>query len=701
VNEELERLQLAELLVVESQQAQLSASAHITPYREWHFDLENARRALQEQFSVASLDGFGCQGKPLAIRAAGAIVAYLSETQKAALEQLAALTTYSSAEYMTLDPATRRNLELTQTIRDGKTHGSLLGVLDSTATAMGGRLLRRWLSQPLLDLDRLNARLDCVQTFADSTSLRTKVRDRLKGLSDLERLIGRVIQRIAVPRDLVGIRRALESIPDLLDMLNADQTADSPLQALIEILDPCAETTQLIADAIVDDAPATLASGDTIRPGFSAEMDALLVAVSDAKEWIANLEKQARQETGIKNLKVGYNKVFGYYIEVTRANLDAVPETYVRKQTLVNAERYITPELKEYEALILNAEERKQEIETRLFHQVCQRVVATAEKVLSTAQALAQLDVVTALAQVAVNHRYVRPTLTDSGELCIVGGRHPVVELTMRDEPFVPNDVQLSDDEQLLIITGPNMSGKSTFIRQVALLVLMAQIGSFVPADEATVGLVDRIFTRIGAQDEISAGQSTFMVEMVEAAYILNHATGRSLIVLDEIGRGTSTYDGISIAWAIVEYIHNHPRLGAKTLFATHYHELTDLERILPHVSNYNVSVAEDGDKVVFLHHIVPGKADKSYGIHVAQLAGMPKPVVHRAEEILSQLERDAARSPGKPQGQTEILQLPLFGTTNPAVDALKSLDVNALTPIEALTRLYELQQMALENEES
>jgi DNA mismatch repair protein MutS len=678
VHEELERLQLAELLTTEAQQDQIAADTHITTFEEWHFDLENTRNALHEQFSVASLSGFGCQGKPLAIRAAGAIVYYLRETQKTALDQVGNLTTYSSADFMTLDPATRRNLELTQTIREGRTFGSLLGVLDEAATAMGGRLLRQWINQPLLDLDRLNARLDAVEAFFGNTMLRVRTRDSLKGLPDLERLVGRVVQRIAGPRDLIGIRSCLEAVPGLRTALEGQGSAPLALQGLIAALDPCAETAQLIAEAIVDDAPATIASGDAIRPGYSAEMDDLFAAVRQAKEWIANLEKQARQSTGIRNLKVGFNKVFGY-------------------QTLVNAERFITPELKEYEALILNAEERKQEIETRLFREVCQRVAAASEQVLDTARALARLDVVSALAEVAVNCRYVRPTLNDNGDLHIIAGRHPVVELTMREEPFVPNAVHLSDDERLLIITGPNMSGKSTFIRQVALLVLMAQIGSFVPADEATIGLVDRIFTRIGAQDEISAGQSTFMVEMVEAAYILNHATNRSLIILDEIGRGTSTYDGISIAWAMVEYIHNHPRLGAKTLFATHYHELTDLERILPHVRNYNVAVAEEGDTVVFLHHIVPGGADKSYGIHVAQLAGMPRPVVHRAEEILEQLERDAARSPGTPQRKFEVLQLPLFNTTNPIAEALKSLDVNALSPIEALTRLYELQRMAQE----
>jgi len=695
VHEELERLQLAELLVPEAQQEYLDVQIQVTPYEAWHFDVENARRVLHEQFGVASLEGFGCEGKPLAVGAAGALIYYLQETQRAALNQLDALATYSTSEYMTLDPATRRNLELTQTIREGKSRGSLLGILDATATAMGGRTLRQWINQPLLDLDRLNGRLDVVETFQQATALRTQVRDLLKGLADLERLVGRVVQRIAGPRDLVGIRNTLEAVPALRLALVPQGAPLPPLGDLMTELAPCSETAELIADAIVDDAPGTIASGGAIRAGFSEEMDELIRSVTKAKAWIANLEREARRETGIKSLKVGFNKVFGYYIEVTKANLNAVPESYIRKQTLVNSERYITPELKEYEALILNAEERMQEIETRLFREVCDRVAAAAPALLRTARALARLDVVCALAEVAVHGRYVRPRLTDDGDLDIVAGRHPVVERTMRQEPFAPNDTHFSEDERLLIITGPNMSGKSTYIRQVALITLMAQIGSFVPADEASIGLVDRIFTRIGAQDEISAGQSTFMVEMVEAAYILNHATSKSLIVLDEIGRGTSTYDGISIAWAMVEYIHNHPRLGSKTLFATHYHELTDLSEVLPHVHNYNVAVAEEGDRVVFLHHIVPGGADKSYGIHVAQLAGMPRPVIHRAEQILEQLERDAARSPSQAPPRAEMLQLSLFGAANPALEALRSLDVNSLTPIEALTRLYELQRIA------
>jgi DNA mismatch repair protein MutS len=699
VREELERLQPAEVLVPAAdkewlrEERQPAAAFHVTPYEDWRFELGNARRSLLDHFGVASLAGFGCEGLPLAVRAAGAIIQYLQETQRAGLGQLDSLHTYSTSEFMTLDAATRRNLELTETIRERTSKGSLLGVLDATVTAMGGRVLRQWINQPLLNLTRLNERLDAVQALYDDTPARSKLIALLKGLPDLERLTNRVVQRIAGPRDLLGIRRALEAVPRLKEVL----AATTPLDSLVKELDPCTEVASLIGQAIADDPPATLTSVGVIRPGFSAELDGVIMASRDAKEWVANLERSERQRTGIKSLKVGYNKVFGYYIEVTKANLDAVPAEYIRKQTLVNAERFITPELKEYESLILNAEERILDIESRLFREVCDQVAVAAPRMLRTARVLAQLDVYAALAEVALRNRYTRPLLTEQDVLEIKAGRHPVVELFQRDEPFVPNDVRLNSGERILVITGPNMSGKSTFLRQVALIVLMAQIGSFVPADAATIGLVDRIFTRVGAQDELAAGRSTFMVEMVETANILHHATARSLIILDEIGRGTSTYDGISIAWAVVEYIHNHPRLQAKTLFATHYHELTDLANILPLVRNYNVAVAEEGDRVVFLRKVVPGGADKSYGIHVAQLAGLPRSVIHRAEEILSLLEREASRSPGKARHPVEVLQLPLFTTEHPVLDELKTLDVTQMTPLEAITKLYELQKRVKE----
>lgn len=659
-------------------------------------DLDSARQTLLDHFRVASLDGFGLAGMPLATRAAGVIIQYLQDNQKAALAQLTTLKTYSTQSFMTLDPATRRNLELVQTIRGGTVKGSLLGVLDETRTAMGGRLLREWLLQPLLDLDALNARLDYVEAFHRNTAQRESLRDLLKKVSDLERLTNRVVQGIATPRDVVAIRAALEVVPKIQTLLDEGRkTKDENTLVLrpssFVALDPCPDLVNLIARAIVPEPPGNLNNGGVIAPGFSAELDGIVNASRNAKDWVANLERTERERTGIKSLKVGYNKVFGYYIEVTTPNLPQVPAEYIRKQTLANAERFITPELKEYESLILNAEERIVELETMLFKEVCAQIAGAAPRLLATARALAELDVYSALAEVAMRYRYVRPQLNQENTIHIVAGRHPVVELTLRDEPFVPNDVTLSDEELIHIITGPNMSGKSTFLRQVALIVLMAQIGSFVPAESATIGLVDRIFTRIGAQDEIAAGQSTFMVEMVETANILAHATRQSLIILDEIGRGTSTYDGIAIARAIVEHIHNHPQLQSKTLFATHYHELIELEEVLPRVRNYNVAVLEQGGRVVFLHKIVRGGADKSYGIHVAQLAGIPKAVVHRAEQVLKDLE-DQHQVFVKTISGT---QLPLFAQEDELRKELKDLDVLSLSPLEALNKLFELVKKA------
>jgi len=663
----------------------------VTPYERWAFELEAARQALMDHLEVRSLDGFGLSGMPMATRAAGGLIQYLAETQRAHLAQLSALFTYSTDQFMTLDASTRRNLELTETLRRGGVEGSLLGVLDRTVTSMGGRLLRRWIHQPLLDLAQLRGRQDRVALLVGDTPVRTRLRAMLKEVSDLERLANRAVQGRAQPRELLGIRRSLQALPRIRELL---ELAGPDAFGALASFDLCADVADLIDQAIDPDPPATLGAGGAIRAGFSAELDNVAVASRDAREWVANLEQQERARTGIRNLKVGYNKVFGYYLEVTAANAGRVPAEYIRKQTLVNAERYITPELKEYESLILNAQEHIQEIERRIYEQVLQQVAAASGRILAAAASLAELDATAALAEVALMHRYVRPELSPGGEIRIAAGRHPVVEMTQHEEPFVPNDVLLSEDECILVVTGPNMSGKSTFLRQVALIVLMAQIGSFVPADSAHVGLVDRIFTRIGAQDEISAGQSTFMVEMVETANLLNHATPRSLLVLDEVGRGTSTYDGISIAWAVVEHIHNHPRLRCKTLFATHYHELIQLAGLLPHVRNYNVAVAEERGKVVFLRRIVPGGADRSYGIHVAQLAGLPRAVIHRAEEILQGLEAEA-RAPGVRPVVSEGRQLPLFVIGDPFRDELRRLDVSSMTPLEAISKLYDLQKRA------
>lgn len=675
-------------------------------YDGWRFEMDTAQQTLLRHFEVATLDGFGLAGKPLAVQAAGAVIQYVSDTQKQALAHINRLDIYSTDSFMTLDAATRRNLELIETIRTGSSQGSLLGVLDETVTPMGGRLVRTWLLQPLLDAAGLEARLDAVEYFTSQTLARGDIRAHLKETADLERLTNRVCQAIAQPRDLLAIRRSLEAVPAIQAVLEqASRAGNSRPPALAELnLDACRDIAELIAQAIVDEPPAIIAKGGFIRPGFSAELDGIIAGCRDARVWVANLEPVERERTGIKTLKVGFNKVFGYYIEVTHAHKNQVPADYIRKQTLVNAERYITPELKEYESLILNAEERQLEVETRVFKEINARIAARADRLLATSRALAYLDVVSTLAEVALRRHYVRPALSDDDTLEIVNGRHPVVEtMPLVDTDglataFVPNDVSMSGEELIHIITGPNMSGKSTFLRQVALIVLMAQIGSFVPADKARIGLVDRIFTRIGAHDEIHAGQSTFMVEMVETAAILAQSSPRSLLILDEIGRGTSTFDGLAIARAVVEYIHNNPKIRAKTLFATHYHELTELARYLPHVRNYNVAVAEEAGQVVFLHKIVPGGADRSYGIHVAQIAGIPKAVIDRANEVLEELEGSADFQEWQARTRQVFsgVQLSFLGPeTHPLAEAIKELDVDSLSPLEALNKLYELKQMA------
>jgi DNA mismatch repair protein MutS len=689
---ELIRLRPAEILHPEGLALSNNLPGHLTPWPDWRFELARCENSLMDQFKVAALDGFGVRGMPLAVRAAGAVVQYLDETQPAALKLLAGLSTYSISEFMTLDAATRRNLELTETIRHGRVDGSLLGVLDYSITPMGKRLMRQWVGKPLLDVDLIRERQDGLQFFFQDGLLRVELRNAFKPLGDLERLTNRILGGTAQPRDLVAARSILRLLPGLKGLIPSDA---QPLAKILGAFHLCGEQLNLLEAALQDDPPQTLGNIGIIRAGYSAELDGVLEASRHAREWIANLESVERKHTGIKSLKVGYNKVFGYYIEVTKSNTDMVPETYIRKQTLVNAERYITPEMKEYESLVLNAEERIREIERRLFHEICARLSGAASRLLESARALAQLDVLAALAEAAALNGYIRPEVLAEDLLDIQGGRHPVVEHTLTGgRRYVPNDTAFQDGERVRIITGPNMSGKSTFLRQAALIVLMAQMGSYVPAESARIGLVDRIFTRIGAQDEIHAGQSTFMVEMVETANILHHATPRSLLILDEIGRGTSTYDGVSIAWAMVEYLHNHPGLRSKTLFATHYHELTQLADLLPGVTNYNVAVSEADAEVVFLHKIVPGGADRSYGIHVAQLAGLPHPVIQRAGEILQQLEVSSGKAVKIEQHIPQ--QLNLFPETNPLLDELEALDINTLSPIEAINRLYEWQKRFL-----
>lgn len=705
VLEELARLNPREVLIPETwaKRATLPEGNHLTARQDWQYDYSTAHEQLIAHFRVRSLDGFGLRDMPYAVSAAGAILSYLRETQKNNLTQLTSIRAYSTQQFMVLDQFTRRNLELTETLRGRKVQGSLLGVLDRTITAMGARLLYSWVNEPLLDLRRLNMRLDAVEALMNDEMLRQELTICLKQVSDIERLTNRLLIGRANPRDLLGLKKSLDAVPKMRDLL-ADVKV---FKALSEHLDPCDDVRDHIARALVDEPPATLNTIGIIRRGYSNELEELLEKSAHARDWIAQLEPHERRRTGIPTLKVGFNQVFGYYIEVTHAHIDKIPSDYIRKQTLVNAERYITPELKEYETLVLNAEEQIGNLERRLFESLCQHLATFADRLIETGKMIARLDALLSLAQVAVREGYCRPILTDDDTLIIRSGRHPVVERMLdKGMRYVPNDTHFDSDSRIHIITGPNMSGKSTYIRQVALITLMAQIGSFVPADEAVIGLVDRIFARIGAQDEIHAGQSTFMVEMVETARILSGSTRRSLLILDEVGRGTSTYDGLAIARAVIEYIHNNPRLDCRTLFATHYHELTALPNILPRTRNYNVAVSEKGEEIVFLHKVVQGGADKSYGVHVAQIAGMPRPVVERAKQLLEHLEKvggdfelpatsksssKSGKSVNKPQQQS------LFGSTTESViiSKIRSLKIDEMSPIEALTVLYELKRLA------
>jgi DNA mismatch repair protein MutS len=726
---ELQRLNPSEVIASEDASLEsLGFTGNVTRLDSYLFGLETAQRTLLEHFGVASLEGYGCAHLPLAVRAAGAVVHYIRTTQKAVGAQLTHLSTYTTDDFMALDAQTQRNLEIFQGARSGAVEGSLLGVIDLTKTPMGGRLLKRWLGQPLLDAAALKLRQDAVGWFAEASLARNKIIAILGQMADLERLINRVKGEIAGPRELIALRRSLEMVPKLKEVLAADSANlnchpersegsvlptnitdssvvllpqnDSQINGLKEGLKPCTEVVDLIAKALVDEPSSALGEGGVIRKGFSDELDTLRQTSGNARQYLAGLELKERERTGIKSLKIGFNNIFGYYIEVSNSNLKQVPQEYIRKQTLTNGERFFTPELKEYESLILNARDRIAEMESKLFRQVCKQIAAGSERVLALAGVVAQLDVFAALADAAVRFNYARPALDDGKIIDIKQGRHPVVERNITDGSFVPNDIYLSnDDAQLIVLTGPNMSGKSTYLRQVALIVLLAQVGSFVPAASARIGIVDRIFTRIGARDDLAAGQSTFMVEMVETANILNNATPRSLLILDEIGRGTSTYDGLSIARAVAEYIHNHQGLGARTVFATHYHEMVALAGYLPRVKNFNVAVIEEAGKVIFLHKIVPGGVDKSYGIHVAQLAGLPHPVLNRAREVLDELESAngrGAKPEAKKTSKEPSPQMPLFNVKSEVEAELEKLDLNGLTPLEALNKLYELKRRAL-----
>ena len=660
---------------------------------------EDACDTIYEHFGVTSLEPFGCHEEPLAARAAGALLAYLLGTQFNNLRQITTLVTYSTSGFMSLDAQTRRNLELVESSSRGG-GPTLFSTLDETRTPLGARLLRQWLNQPLLNREEIERRYDGVGWMARDALTRARVREALKNVADIERIINRVVNNQAGPRELAALGASLARLPSIREQL---MHANAPeIIGDIPLADRAADE---IARGIADDPPTLLTHGGAIRAGYSAELDGLRTTLRNDREYIASLEQRERDRTGIKGLKVGYNKVFGYYIEVSNANREPLPDDYIRKQTLVNAERYITPELKEAEQRVLAAEERIAAAETDAYGQLLQLVASEASTIRTAARAVATIDVVAGLAEIAATRGYVRPELCDEDILRIEAGRHPIVDVELPQGAFIPNDTTLSEDDgRIAILTGPNMAGKSTYLRQVALIVLLAQIGSFVPAERARIGVVDRIFTRIGAQDDLASGQSTFMVEMLETASILNHASERSLVVLDEIGRGTSTYDGLAIATAIVEYIHNTPRLCCKTLFATHYHELTSLAEILPRVRNYRLDVLEAGDNVTFLHRVVPGGADRSYGVYVAQLAGMPRQVVRRASEVLSELERDNAATGRRERRSAAVtkqpdipMQLTLFGGTHPVVERIRELEIDGLTPLDALTTLYELRRLSNE----
>lgn len=662
------------------------------------FNPNDAAQLLQEQFAVHSLDGFGCRGLTAGIGAAGAILRYVRETQPTApLSHLRRLHRRWSGDAMHLDSATIRNLELVRPLesaehRPGQDQPTVLSVLDRTATVMGSRLLREWLVRPLLDCEAIHARLDAVGELKDQLHQRVPLRTTLRTVQDIARLSSRVTLGVAGPRELLALKQSVNALPELRSHLQLFRA--SLLTTVRESWDDCRDVHDAIEQAIKPDAPISLRDGGLIREGYHAGVDELRKASTEGKGWIASLEAKERARTGIDSLKVRYNHIFGYYIEITKTHLARIPPDYIRKQTLVNAERFMTPELKELEERVTGAETKLLALEQELFDQLCKRLAIEMPRLQAMAQTVALLDVLAGLAETAALHRYVKPLVDESSAILIREGRHPVVEQLSRDLTFVPNDTALDcEGNRLVILTGPNMAGKSTYLRQVALIVLLAQVGSFVPATEAHIGLVDRIFTRVGASDNLAAGQSTFMVEMIESALILNSATARSLILLDEIGRGTSTYDGLSIAWAIAEHIQDRRYLGARTLFATHYHEMTQLEGLREGIKNYCVAVQERDGDVVFLRKIVPGGADRSYGIHVAKLAGLPATVIARAQQVLAQLEQpdttiDDTSLSSEKESQRDSLPLP-----HPIIEEMKQIDLFSMTPLDALNRLADLQR--------
>jgi len=686
----------------------ISEQTYINPFEDWLFEQSSSEELLRGFFGTFSLEGFGIQDDSPVIGAAGVAVHFLKENLYTALNHIKNITCYSLNDHMLIDSISQINLELLENIRVNTSNKTLFSVLDFTCTPMGSRTLKEWITSPLLDIDRINARQEGIAEFVEDNQILLVIEPLLKKVRDIERLISRCGLNQVSPRDIVTLKESLKQIPVIKQKISALSS-----QIIVDIKDGMHELNalvEIIDKAIKLDPPATMKDGGVFSDGYDDELDEIRNISTNGKQWMAQLQQKEIERTGIRSLKIRYNKVFGYYIEVTRTNLDMVPDNYIRKQTLASAERFITTELKEMESKVLNADERIKTIEQKLFTELRETIISHTAQIQETAQNCAVLDCLVSLSRSAVNYGYCRPKITEDDRIDIISGRHPVVEIMLESGEFVPNNLLIDTElNQLLIITGPNMAGKSTYIRQTALLVVMAQIGSFIPADSAEIGIVDRIFTRVGASDELGKGQSTFMVEMIEAANILNNATPRSLIILDEIGRGTSTFDGISIAWSVAEYLSNTPHVRARTLFATHYHELTELENQIEGIVNYNIAVKEWNDKIIFLRKIVQGGTDKSYGIHVARLAGLPKKVIDRAMDILALLENDCIREQkliseeyfDNRQAGDQEEQLMLFAQNqpNPAIERLKKLNCENLTPIEALNLIYELKKLAAENE--
>lgn len=665
----------------------------MTKVEDWIYSFDQGYRSLTAHFHVKSLKGFGCESLPDGITAAGTIFHHMTQTLSGAMEHVSAIHPVLENDVMGLDGFTVRNLEIFKSLATQGTHGTLIEVLDDTVTAGGGRLLKQWLNRPITDKKRLNKRLDIVGAFVEDTRIREDMRERLKNVSDIERIVGRVNNGKVTPKEINGLRLSLEQIPEIIGELK--KAKDNNLNAFTKQFGDTDKVKDTIIQTLDLDAPSQIKQGNVILSGVDEELDELRKLRSGGKEWIAELQSSEREQTGIPSLKIGYNRVFGYFLEITKAHGEKVPESYIRKQTLVNSERYITPELKEYEEKILSAEEKIEAIESKLFTNLCHEILSNAATLQENASVLSRLDVLTNFGQVAKANKYVRPRLDSKNVLEIKDGRHPVVEqLLPATERFIPNDLMMDTaNNQIHLITGPNMAGKSTYLRQIGLIVLMAQVGCYVPVKAANIGLVDKLFTRVGASDNLAGGESTFLVEMNEAANILNNATERSLILLDEIGRGTSTYDGLSLAWAITEHLHNNETVSARTLFATHYHELTDLEKSLERLENHHIAVKEFGDKIVFLRQIMPGPGDKSYGIHVAQMAGLPKQVISRATEILNY---HLANHPTDQKLDVEAVddQISIFAAQESALKSdLSELDVLNLSPLEAIRKLDALKK--------